>query len=1144
LFLAIKPEAVLAEARLTGSDKRTLLLWIFFGVLGGLFAHHYFFRAFPEASVDFKVSRSEAQNRARNFVESLGENPSGYQSTITFELDDNAKTYLERELGLQEANRLMSGELNIWYWEVRFFRSQQEEEYRVRVNPAGQVVGYQRTIEEARAGKSLTREEAFSAAGRFLQTKLRSDLSRWEFLPEEVNSEKRPNRLDWSFTWERKNFRAKEAPYRLKVGLQGENIGSTQEFLQVPEAWTRDYQHLRSTNLLYNQLALLPYGFLMGAAIWLGISLTRQGKTTWGAPLKIGALVAILFFLMQINQWDSFRAAYNTREAYASFVAMGLAKLIVAALATGLMVTLVLPGAEPLYRAAQPERLQLYKAFSLRGLRGKEFFSSSVVGLSLAAAHIGFIVAFYMIGSQHGVWAPQDLNYSGIVNTTFPWIAGVAIGVMAATSEEFLFRLFAIPFLRRMTGSRVLAIILPAFFWSFLHSAYPQEPGYIRGIEVGIIGIVAGIVMLRWGILATLTWHYTVDASLVGMLLIRSDNLYFKISGIIVGLAALAPLTLSAISYLRRGHFENVDDLLNSADPAPEISLQNQISADTATTGARRYDALSSGMIGFLAICILVGGGLAWKFKTQHVGDYLKMLTNRRTAIAGADLAMRAHGQDPNSFHKTALFLDNTLPTTNEFLRRRMPIADVNAIYANRIPGAVWRVRYFRDSQPEEFAVVVKPDGSVHGYWHTVAEAAKGASLSKEQAQAIAENYLREQKHIDLTGWSLVQDNARKKPNRVDHVFTWQQDTPLDPGAGKNSDHAYARIELTILGDEPVDYRTYIKIPEDFVRNQDKGTLPRTIFGLAQYALLLGLLVAVLVGYFRRFRTPPVVVVPWRRIFGWGIAALIAAGASFLLGRAIPAILSNYPTEMPLPTYYIIVAVAVTLLGMMIVGALSLTFGLGWFFGARAFGEERVPSWLGMPANYYRDAFWIAAGGTALLVGLKRVLEALSAAWPTMQRSLPAHFGNPFDALFPATAAIGGAIVAALFYTAIIALASGFLGSELRARWARFLLFLVVAAPQISDWGSPADFLKQFLTNAILLALAVFGVRIVARFNLLGIFLLFVIVGLLGTGFELLSQPDAYYRMQGYEAMFAVAVALALPLIAWRLNTGKTAPVA
>ena len=118
-----------------------------------------------------------------------------------------------------------------------------------------------------------------------------------------------------------------------------------------------------------------------------------------------------------------------------------------------------------------------------------------------------------------------------------------------------------------MTGSRILAVILPAFFWSFLHSAYPQEPGYIRGIEVGLIGIVAGLVMPRWGIVATLVWHYTVDASLVGMLLIRSDNLYFKISGIVVGLAGLLPMAWSGISYLVRGRFEPVDDLLNSAEP-------------------------------------------------------------------------------------------------------------------------------------------------------------------------------------------------------------------------------------------------------------------------------------------------------------------------------------------------------------------------------------------------------------------------------------------------------------------------------------------------------------------------------------------------------------------------------------------------
>ena len=130
----------MADARLTGSEKRALILWMICGVLGLVFAQRYFFRAFPEAAVDFKVSRIEAQQRAKDFVQGLGENLDGYQSTITFEVDDNAKTYLERELGLQEANRLMSSELNIWFWDVRFFKPQQEEEYRVRVSPAGNVV--------------------------------------------------------------------------------------------------------------------------------------------------------------------------------------------------------------------------------------------------------------------------------------------------------------------------------------------------------------------------------------------------------------------------------------------------------------------------------------------------------------------------------------------------------------------------------------------------------------------------------------------------------------------------------------------------------------------------------------------------------------------------------------------------------------------------------------------------------------------------------------------------------------------------------------------------------------------------------------------------------------------------------------------
>ena len=458
----------MAEDRLSGSDKRVLLLWILCGIIGGVFAYKYFFRAFPEASVDFKVSRAEAQKHAKEFVEGLGENLTGYQSTMVFDVDENAKIYLERELGLQQANQLMSGELKIWYWDVRFFRPQQEEEFLARVSPTGQIVGYQHKIAEAQGAKSLNRDDALAAAENFARSKLGDDLNQWEFLPAEANSTSRPNRIDWSFTWERKGFKAKEAPYRLQVGLQGDHIGDSQEYLQVPETWIRSYEHLRSTNNFYEELALVPYGFLLGAALWLGVTLWRQGKTSWAAALKIGAVVTALYYLMELNDWGSVRAGYDTHFTYASFVLQKLLWMLLAALGTALTISLVYPGGEPLYRESQPERLRLPRAFTFRGIRSKEFFSASVVGISLAAAHIGFIVAFYLIGNRLGVWAPQDINFSDIVNTPFPWIAGVAIGVLASTNEEFTFRLFAIPFMEKLTGSRVLAVILPAFFWSFL----------------------------------------------------------------------------------------------------------------------------------------------------------------------------------------------------------------------------------------------------------------------------------------------------------------------------------------------------------------------------------------------------------------------------------------------------------------------------------------------------------------------------------------------------------------------------------------------------------------------------------------------------------------------------------------------------
>ena len=1134
----------MAGDRLTSSEKRALLLWVAAGIVGLLFAYKYFFQAFPEASVNFRVSREEALLRAQKFVAGLGENVSGYKSSIIFDVDEDAKVYLERQLGLREANRLMSSDLNIWYWEVRFFKPLQEEEFEVRVSPSGQVVGYDRKIEEARAGPSLDRGPALSAAQDFLSAKLGMDLHNWDALPEEANSKKKPNRTDWTFTWEKHGFRAKDAPCRLQITVQGDRVGGSKEFLKVPEAWQRSFRRMRSGNDTLAAVFFALYFALLALAIWQAIKLTLQGKTHWRGAILLGLAVAALLFLQNLNDWPHWSAEYDTNDPYGTFLAGKLAFALLFALTSALTVTLVLPAGEPLYRESQPERLRLSRAFTLSGLRSKEFFSAAVVGVSLAAAHIGYVVAFYVVAGHFGAWAPQELNFDNSVNTAFPWISGAAIGLLASTNEEFTFRLFAIPFFAKFTRSKWIAVVAPAFLWSFLHSNYPQEPAYIRGIEIGIIGVIAGLVMLRWGIVATLVWHYTVDASLVGLLLVRSNSLYFKISGVIVAAAALAPLAFACISYVTRGGFETNEELLNRAARSLDVGKEGEPVDETTESASCRYDALTPAMLGFLAVCLVVGGVLVWRLKPETIGDYLKLSTDSRSARSIADQTMRHRGLDPGSYYHAAVFADIADPVTNEFLRQHLGTTRVNAIYAQQVPVALWRVRYFRDSQPEEFAVILRPDGTLHSFRHMLAEEASGASLTKEEAVSRAQKFLSDEKKINLKDWDLVDSVSDKKPHRTDHTLSWQQKVALDSSApGAPGDHAFARIELQVLGDEVTNYRTYIKIPDAWRREHAERSLVRAVFSFGVPTLFFaGMGLTALILFLKNLKSEGATSIPWKRIVLWALWGFAGYVLILALGDRLPNFLNIYDTATPMKLFFGGLAIGALLGGPLYLGAIALCFGAAWYFAVKAFGKGKLPSWLGMPASYYRDALFIGFGGTAGLLGLERLLAAASTHWPTAHRYLDVAFGPDFDAVSPAASIFGGTLLRGLLLTGIVVVIASFIAAHVRQTVLRILLFLLGALSLVGgSWGTPADFAKQFLARLILISVLVFGVRYLMRFNLLGCFFVVAGTSLVTGAAELLAQPNAFYRSNGYAVLLMLVALFVWPLAAWRFSSMKTA---
>ena len=1121
----------MGKVQLSGGEKRALVLWVLAGIVGLWYAERHFFEAFPEASVNFQVTREEATARAKSFVKSLGQDVSSYRSVIVFGVDDNAKVFLERQVGLKEANRLMSSEVHVWSWNVRFFKPQQEEEFRVGVSPEGNITGYLHKIPEAQAGAAPSREAAQEIAQKFLVERLGKSASAWDFLPEEASSDKKPNRLDWTFSWEKHGFKAKDAPERLKIELHGDQIGTAREALKVPEQWERDYERLRSGNTILNILFSVPYLLLFGSVIWLGIRFTRSNQTGWRLALQLGVLVTVFMAAMQLNQWPLDLSHYDTNAAFGSFAIKRIMWALLVGVSSALTVTLVLPGAEPLYRAAQPEFLRLKNAFTARGLRTKEFFSSTIVGFSLAAAHMGILVAFYLVANKLGAWAPQEINYEDSVSTAIPWIGGIAIGLLASTSEEFLFRLFAIPYLQNLTKSRVLAVILAAFSWGFLHTTYPNEPPYIRGLEVGLIGIVAGFVMLRWGILATLIWHYTVDATLVGLLLIRSHSAYLQVSGLVIGLAMLIPFGFAVYSRIRRGTFEEDADLLNAAPDKVEVESEPE---KVETHVAAPTGALSNGLLALLAVCILAGGIAAWKLKPQHLGDYLKVSMSAKEAKMRAEEVLKRRGVKANLYETATNFEDTTDAIANEYLREKIGIAALNDLYEKRVPGAVWHVRFFRDNDAEEYGVDLLPDGTQHSVSHKLKEAEKGAALSKEEALAKAAVYLRDQKHLDVSQWTLVDSSSEKKPNRVDHSLTWQENSPLDGAAAADAaNHAYARVQVAVVGDEVNNFRTFVKIPDEWRRKQDEETVSETLILVFKICFYAALVIAVLVQFLRRIKSPAMKEIPWRRLAGWGGWAAAAFAAGFVFSDSIPKALDKYPTSIPLKVMYAEMGVSFLLLSAGTVGVVGVLFAIGWFFCRQAFGDTELPGWRGMPGNYYRDAMMIGLGGTGALLALSRLTEWVSAHWPTTHRALGAAFGFDFDSLVPGLAIPAGAVLHGLVFSALIAVIGGFVVAHLKSPAVRAALFVLGSLAMVGSWGSPADFAKQWIARAVFLAVVVFGVTKVARLNLLGYFLMLAIPGLLLGAVELLSQPNAFYHQQGAICLGALAVLLIWPLAAW-----------
>ena len=530
------------------------------GLIGICIYFRYDARVFPASSIDLKMPRADIVCTAGSLASTLGYNKLRSIQSTQFTVDEQAKTFLEYELGVEQANKLMKDQLPIWSWRTRFCQEHEQEEFRIWLSPTGSLQAFSHTIENDRALPSLSKDEACALAYQFVKDKTNLSMASYKLV--KSASYAQLHRTDYSFTWQDTNRDFRGAKPRIHIGIAGNLVNQFNYYLYIPQAFERKFGTLRSSNELLESIASIFYSLLQILSIFIFFWAVSTKRIRWRFAISIAALVTAVDTLESFNDIAAVIDSYNTEKLFSGYLTEFITQSLVLSLTKFVKYLALAGSAELVYRITYPKKVACENVINPKTYRSKSFIQASLIGHILVGINLGWIVIYYLSGKWWHAWCPSGVDNYQVLSTIFPFFSAIATGLTASISEEFLYRVLALGLFQRLTRSFWLANLLQAAAWGFMHSTYPQEPAYARGIELTVVGLINGWILRRYGLLPCFMAHYLLDALLSVKPLFGTHDFWLAGSAIIPVVPFFLLLAFSLFKVSRAG-FSDENTLQN-----------------------------------------------------------------------------------------------------------------------------------------------------------------------------------------------------------------------------------------------------------------------------------------------------------------------------------------------------------------------------------------------------------------------------------------------------------------------------------------------------------------------------------------------------------------------------------------------------
>ncbi len=877
-------------------DSHVLIILFVLGITGIWLFLDKKDSVFPNASIDLTISKSDISKTADEWADRLDYDKKPLIKSITFNGYDDSKTFLEYELGNAQANELMHNTVPIFYWFCTYRKAFDQETLDIAVSPAGKLIYFEYDLPNDKKLPSIDHDEAQKRAFAFVK-----EINGWQEEDCKLiddDETQRLNRIDHDFTWEYQKLDWHNAKLRAAVDLSGNKLTGFSYYLHRPQKWDRDYSTIRSKNNLLESIASIFYVLLYPTAAFIFLRGLSEGAIRWRFALTTGAVFTLIYLIEAFNNFPTLLISYSPESSLKAFIIKSTLSTVLYAPLLLMIVATMAGAGELVYSKLFPNKIALEKILTIPGLRSKEVFIGLIAGILWFAVGLGYQICYYGIGKQFHFWCPLEVNNYQVLSTYFPWFSAVDTGAFASGNEEILYRVLMLGLTKIVVRRFWLANFLQAVAWGFMHSTYPQQPCYARGLELTIEGVFDGWLLNRFGLLACIVAHYSFDAFYSIVPLLNASP-----AQALSACFPFAPIIIATFySFFASRKQKPVDEtLLNKTvvSPAPNFCPIDIIKANLeesyqALTKNIRWSLLTLIVFGFL-IYLIIGD------PTYDLGETsARLQATQDKAIQNAKEYLENSHIDINSY-KVSTLIGNNFKSSREQEDLQYVYEQIGFDRTKKITEEIehpflWVVKFIKPLTPSEYDCYLDENGKIIALDITRDENEPGANLSQHKAQIIAENFLSTYCE-QYSPFELKDASKTKRKNRTDYHFTFK--VPK-----YKVGEADFEVSISTIGDIPANLSHSWDVPDKWTWERLKQTKLQEISVVIHSIFKTAVVIAAIIWIILLFKSNKI---RWRKALF--IATLLVIG--FIIDRAneLPEFFNSYDSTTPLNTFYVTYAI-------------------------------------------------------------------------------------------------------------------------------------------------------------------------------------------------------------------------------------------